>query len=136
MMFSFTATGINLKRRPLETRHTNSELLRKYGITLDDYYLMYAAQHGRCKICKRNQIELGKALHIDHDHATGKVRGLLCANCNNMLAQAHDKKARLKRAIKYLETNDEKGHKWLLLQRLKKEDTKDDKSPIGESEAL
>jgi len=59
---------------------------RKYGITLEDYNKLYSNQNGCCSICHRPQFELEKTLSVDHDHITGKVRGLLCNGCNGRLA--------------------------------------------------
>ena len=56
-------------------------LQRKYGITLADYDAMLLAQGGGCAICATPQPD-GQSLHVDHDHDTGAVRGLLCFNCN------------------------------------------------------
>ena len=62
-----------LKRR-------NIALKKKYGITVEDYDLLLKKQNGVCAICSR---EPGKRpLHVDHSHSTGKVRGLLCHQCN------------------------------------------------------
>lgn len=61
---------------------TNSLFLRKYGITLEEYEELFKLQKGRCKICnKKSKIRLP----VDHDHKTGRVRGLLCSNCNLLL---------------------------------------------------
>lgn len=61
-------------------------LKSKYGLTVDEYEAMLAAQGGRCAICGQRETtpRLGKVrnLVIDHDHETGKVRGLLCSTCN------------------------------------------------------
>ena len=51
-----------------------------YGLSEKEYKDLLESQKGRCKICKKE----GK-LHIDHDHATGMVRGLLCPKCNKAL---------------------------------------------------
>jgi hypothetical protein len=56
-------------------------LIRKYGITLEDYDVMLVAQGGGCAICGGPEPE-GQSLHVDHDHTTGAVRGLLCFTCN------------------------------------------------------
>jgi hypothetical protein len=52
-----------------------------HGITLADYEAMLARQGGGCATCGRKP-ESGKNLHVDHDHQTGKIRGLLCIGCN------------------------------------------------------
>lgn len=54
--------------------------------TLGDYNRLFQIQGGHCKICGIHQIEIKRAaLHVDHDHKTGIVRGLLCFNCNKKL---------------------------------------------------
>lgn len=75
----------------------------QYGIILEDYNEMFVNQNGCCKICGRHQSEFKKTLCVDHCHTTGKVRGLLCSNCNIVLGQAKDDIEILKSAIKYLE---------------------------------
>jgi hypothetical protein len=62
----------------------------KYHITEEDYQKMFEAQNGVCKICGNPPYEhaknkMSKVLHIDHDHVTGKIRGLLCSRCNGAL---------------------------------------------------
>lgn len=88
-----------------------NQRLRKYGITIEEYNVLREQQDFCCAICSRNeqQVEQGMsvktshALHVDHCHNTGKVRGLLCTNCNTMLGKAKDNVDVLKAAIKYLE---------------------------------
>ncbi len=80
--------------------------LQRYGVTELQYADMYRRQNGRCAICL-DQVssaprERTKSAHIDHDHATGRVRGLLCAYCNVGLAQFKDSADRLRGAISYL----------------------------------
>lgn len=64
-----------------------SRLLLKYGITPEDYDAIFSSQRGRCAICGRHQSDLIKALFVDHDHQTGRVRGLLCYKCNTAIGQ-------------------------------------------------
>lgn len=65
-----------------------------------DYELLLHRQGGRCAICL--SAEASKALAIDHDHATGTVRGLLCAVCNTTLGRFRDDAERFERAASYL----------------------------------
>ena len=85
----------------------NYNLKKKYGIDLEIYKNMLLEQKGVCKICglPETAIIRGRiaALAVDHCHETGKVRGLLCMNCNRMLGNAKDSTANLLNAIKYLE---------------------------------
>lgn len=57
----------------------------KYDITLENYKKMFEEQGGVCAICGKTQTEFKRAFDIDHDHETGKVRGLLCNSCNTAL---------------------------------------------------
>ena len=70
-----------------------------YGLEHDEYVAMYAAQNGRCAICREPE---QKRMHVDHDHATGAVRGLLCQACNYLLGFARDDPDRLTQARLYL----------------------------------
>jgi len=74
--------------------------LAKYNMSAEDYNKMLAAQNGICAIC--GNPPKGKNLSIDHDHATGEVRGLLCNKCNNMLGLADESSDVLVKAIEYL----------------------------------
>lgn len=70
------------KRQTPEKKKSISEKtkLRTYGITTSDYARLCSEQHGQCAICGISPF--GQALHVDHCHETGKVRGLLCLTCN------------------------------------------------------
>lgn len=68
---------------------------------------MVEAQGGLCPICKK-----WEAVHVDHDHVTGKVRGILCEPCNGGLGQFRDSVSTIRRAIEYL--HDPPGRKWLV----------------------
>ena len=56
-----------------------------FNMTNADYDKLFAQQKGCCAICKSHQSKFDRRLYIDHDHATGKVRGLLCHGCNTHL---------------------------------------------------
>lgn len=76
-----------------------------HGLTSEQYIEMYKEQDGRCAICKCYVAE--KPLSIDHDHNTGKIRGLLCSNCNAGLGLLGDSVDNLQNAVSYLERNEE-----------------------------
>lgn len=74
-----------------------------YGITESDKRFLEQSQGNRCAICQTHFSELDqRRIHVDHCHSTGKIRGILCHCCNQVLAQAHDMPAVLKAAAKYL----------------------------------
>lgn len=83
----------------------DSHFRRKFGITVVEYDRLLAAQGGGCAICGKLQAESEKTFHVDHDHATGKVRGILCGGCNFMLGQVRDDPAILRTAIAYLQAS-------------------------------
>lgn len=72
---------------------------RTYGIDVATYAAMLLRQHGGCAICRQ---ESDKPLVVDHDHGSGKVRGLLCNACNTGLGFFKDDPAALATAITYL----------------------------------
>jgi hypothetical protein len=74
--------------------------IRSYGITVEDYDEMLESQGGGCYICGIGPV--GRALDIDHDHRTGKVRGLLCSNHNRALGLLGDDPDLLLAAHTYL----------------------------------
>jgi hypothetical protein len=80
----------------------NRTLTKTYGIDLVAYNEMREQQLFSCLICKEHEDTLKRGLFVDHCHATGKVRGLLCHHCNVMLGLAKDNQDTLERAIKYL----------------------------------
>jgi hypothetical protein len=77
-------------------------LRRTYGITEAQYGDLFDAGDGGCWICGRPP--KNRALHVDHDHKTGRVRGLLCWRCNRGLQQYSDRPAILRDAASYLES--------------------------------
>lgn len=94
------------KRIPMtkEEARVNSKkhmLKRRYGISIEQYDEMNKRQGGCCAVCKNPPSS--RSLHVDHDHETGKVRELLCSNCNAVLGQSKESIKNLKELIKYLE---------------------------------
>ena len=97
-------------RRPLsrDTRERlyggsrHYHLMRRYGIGSAEVDAIIELQDDRCPICGREVPE-----QVDHDHATGKVRGVLCFDCNGGLGQFRDDPDALSNAIGYLARNDE-----------------------------
>jgi len=85
--------------------YRNAELQRRYGITQQDYEVMIAEQNNQCAIC--NATEPGGRHNsgyfvVDHCHTTGKVRKLLCHNCNTALGLVGDNTQILQSMIEYL----------------------------------
>lgn len=90
------------KVKASQAKYRRKRYLRmKYGLTVDDYERMTAAQDGLCAICHRPAAS--GLLDVDHDHSTGKVRKLLCGPCNMMLAGAQDSMETLWAGTDYLE---------------------------------
>lgn len=78
-------------------------LKRKYNLTAEDYERLLVGQNGRCAICLTDSPGgPGGTFHVDHDHATGVVRGLLCSSCNAALGLLKDSTIAIARALSYL----------------------------------
>lgn len=88
------------RRRSPEARKRRGRaaLLSKYGLTIAEYDSLTLEQGGVCAICQQETAVLA----VDHCHATGRVRGLLCTPCNQGLGFFRDSPERLQRAINYL----------------------------------
>jgi hypothetical protein len=83
----------------------NNQYLKKYGITLDQYGRMAEAQGDKCALCGKAETTSNKTrLCVDHDHLTGKVRRLLCSNCNRAMGLFRDDPALLRAAAQYIES--------------------------------
>lgn len=78
-----------------------NKLKSRYGLSPTEFYLLVGSQEEKCAICGEKV-----KLHIDHNHKTGEVRGLLCGNCNRGLGLFKDDTRRLSSAIKYLKKDD------------------------------
>jgi len=78
------------------------DLWKNYKIRLLEYKRLYDAQKGKCACCGIHEEGFERKLHVDHDHKTGKIRGLLCTQCNPGLGYFQDSIERLEKAITYL----------------------------------
>jgi Autographiviridae endonuclease VII len=96
----------NYERQRYQSDKTGTRerhLIRKYKVTLADYERMLKQQNGRCAICQATEESQHKGVfHVDHCHATGRVRGLLCRGCNHILGHVKDDPQKLRAAIDYL----------------------------------
>lgn len=77
--------------------------LSRYGLSVEDYKRIFEDQGGQCAICGNTLILHHKHTHVDHCHATDKVRGILCHGCNTGIGSLHDNVDLLRKAITYLE---------------------------------
>ena len=73
-----------------------------YGLTPEQYDAMIEVQGGRCAVC-REPLDFGQQTHVDHCHATDRIRGILCHPCNIALGNARDDPQRLRDLADYLE---------------------------------
>lgn len=93
------------RRADAKTRDTTGYMRQYlYGVTPERFLQMRAEQGGRCAVCRSDEWRgKGNSPHVDHDHVSGAVRGLLCGNCNNGLGNFGDDPARLRAAAAYVE---------------------------------
>jgi hypothetical protein len=95
------------KRRCSERYHAKTILEKRagrasiYGLSKEEYIAMYEKQQGLCAICKKEPTTK-RGLHIDHNHKTGTVRGLLCHSCNVGIGNFMDDPGLLISAIEYI----------------------------------
>jgi hypothetical protein len=88
-------------------RRTNAALVRNHGITLTDYERILEEQGGVCAACGREETVIDgrsgkiRRLHVDHNHDSGEVRGLLCTSCNVALGLLQDDADRVDRLAGY-----------------------------------
>jgi hypothetical protein len=81
------------------------KIQRAYGIDAIQFKAMLESQDGKCAICHTlGERKIAKKLFIDHCHKTGKVRGILCGNCNSLLGYAKDRSEILQNAAVYLDS--------------------------------
>ena len=86
---------------PGKDQHRNKHLKRNHGITILEREAMLEQQGGRCAICGTDKFDRNGPC-VDHDHTTGRIRGILCINCNNALGLIKDSALIAKQIIAYL----------------------------------
>lgn len=89
---------LRTKGKTTPEQQRKADLKCKYGLTMEDYNHFLEVQNGCCGIC---QCELIKP-YVDHNHVTGKVRGLLCQKCNSGIGLLGDDLENMKRAVDWL----------------------------------
>lgn len=87
-------------RQRISKNNRKNYFLRTYGLTEEDLYFLSVAQNHRCAVCGLGH-EAG--LHIDHDHATGLIRGLLCGKCNKAIGLLKEDPVLFDAASRYLQ---------------------------------
>ena len=82
----------------------------RYGVTIADVQALFEAQYGLCAVCGNPETCISKRtgkpkmLHVDHDHETGKVRGLLCQDCNMALGHMREDVKRIEALLAYVKS--------------------------------
>src|SRR3990167_9403318 len=96
---------INTRRKErAKFKQQDKRLKRTFGIGLAEYYEILKKQGNGCAICGTKKPSKGRImLSVDHDHVSGRIRGVLCSQCNAALGLFRDRILFLQRAIKYLE---------------------------------
>lgn len=97
---------LNSNRAKAQRNARSATLRYKYGISLEDYESMLDKQGGCCAICKGQETRGANSFSVDHCHSTGKVRGLLCNNCNRGIGLLGDTSDGLMKAVEYLKRNE------------------------------
>lgn len=91
-----------MKDNPERARHHGARY--RSGMSLETIAAMYATQGGLCAICRAVE-PVGKRTHLDHNHRTMRIRGLLCQNCNMALGMLHDDLDVVRAMVAYLEAD-------------------------------
>jgi hypothetical protein len=89
------------RHRKLPEKQYEYSIKYKYGISMEEYFKILDSQGNVCAICKKDN-RFKKRFHLDHNHETNKVRGILCQTCNVGIGKFQDNIEFLEAAIKYL----------------------------------
>jgi hypothetical protein len=95
----------NTKKAAQSAKYT--KLKYHYNLSKEQFDFIYESQQGKCAICLETQDKFSRNLHVDHCHTTGKVRGLLCSNCNTAIGKLKENIIILDRAKEYIIRNTE-----------------------------
>ena len=91
----------NENKHKISKKASNKHRMNKYGITEEQYNDILLSQNSLCGICNKPS---DKTLHVDHNHKTGKIRGLLCSGCNTGIGFFNEDIDSLTNAVKYLKS--------------------------------
>lgn len=100
---AYYAQAASRRRAADPAKYRRRRRVYNYGLAYRDFLELWNLQAGRCAICRERLIDDGsRQTHVDHDHRTGAVRGLLCSDCNVGLGRFHDNPIALSRAAEYV----------------------------------
>ncbi len=99
---AYSAKWYQENKERMKERMRANAYMRQYGITVEEYDVLYEEQNRGCAICFAPTGSNNKRLAVDHNHETGEVRGLLCDDCNIGLGKFKDNPNLLATAINYL----------------------------------
>ena len=108
---AYTREWLREDRKKNPNKYRNMDLVKNFGVTLEEYNQYLETQNGVCAICGSsetvvdNRTKRPRSLAVDHCHTTKKVRGLLCMGCNQGLGNFRDNPDFLAKAISYLIKN-------------------------------
>ena len=93
-------------------KRKDNDLRNMYGLNIEQFQDIIDSQGGGCAICGRqqNREKRARSLHVDHDHHTGKIRGVLCSCCNKAIGLFRDDPELLERAAQYLKEHGDRWH--------------------------
>lgn len=100
--FSKSKTGKGGFRSLCKECSTDAVYKRLYGITLKEARILLKEQDNQCALCDEPLELPSKSAHIDHDHRTGRIRGVLCRQCNTALGKLGDTIEKLEEVVRYL----------------------------------
>lgn len=96
-----TTWNMNNKNRCFDNQR-KLMLKKQYNLTVEEYNKILESQQHKCAICKRHTSEFKKKFSVDHNHDNGRIRGLLCYNCNLGIGKFKDDMIWLVEAVKYI----------------------------------